>query len=119
MPFPGHAAKVFNCQFSPHSRDIIASGSDDFTIRVWSISTKGSISLPAASVVPSEINTSVSVSCGSHEFCEGSAVALRDSLCAAVWGLGRLYQSVGQVEDPHSLLLLRLTPFHSVGTEAV
>ena len=37
--FDGHTERVFNIVWHPHSPDILASGSNDKTIRVWNIKT--------------------------------------------------------------------------------
>lgn len=41
----GHSARVFNIVWHPHNKDIIASGSNDNTIRVWNVETETSIEL--------------------------------------------------------------------------
>lgn len=41
----GHSARVFNIVWHPHNKDIIASGSNDKTIRVWNVETETSIEL--------------------------------------------------------------------------
>lgn len=75
---PGHNARVFDLAFSPAGRDLLASGSDDSTAKVWRMRRASTASNEAAGV-----DSSADRSPGEASS-EGVGAHMQSSFCSVV-----------------------------------